>query len=67
MLSKKGRLIFRIVSAGCVMGCAVVLYFGFVFFRDRPKVFVLYNGYIILLTGLVIFMVHRYIKTYITD
>ncbi len=65
MLSKKGKMIFNIVSAGCILGCVVLLYFGFVFFQDRTKVMVLYSAYIILLTGLIIFMVHRYIKTYI--
>lgn len=66
MLSKKGKLIFSVAAAACVIGCAVLLYFGFVFFRDRTKVLLLYNGYIILLTLFIIYMVHRYIKTYIT-
>ncbi|MFQ5587335.1 MAG: hypothetical protein ACE5F7_00720 [Nitrospiria bacterium] len=64
-MSKKGKLVFNIVAAACVVSCVVLLYFGFVFFSERTLVFVLYNGYIILLTILIIYMAHRYIKTYI--
>ncbi len=66
MLSKKGKLIFNIATLVCVIGCAGFLYFGYLFFRDRTTVFIIYNAYMVLLTGVVIYMIHRYVKTYIT-
>jgi predicted membrane channel-forming protein YqfA (hemolysin III family) len=67
MHSKKGGRLFKLVASICVGGCAVMLYLGYYFFKDRTTAFVLFNGYIILLTGLVIYMAHRFIKSYITD
>ncbi len=67
MLSKKGGRFFKLGVAVCVGGCAVFLYFGNYFFKDRSTAFVLFNAYIILLTILIIWMVYRYIKAYITD
>ncbi|GEM_PF-7118466 len=67
MLSKKGKLLFKLTTLVSIVGCAVLLYFGYYFFKDRTKAFIFFNGYIILLTGIVIFMAHRFIKTYITD
>ena len=65
MLSKKGRVIFIVISVICVLGCIGFLYFGFIFFGDRKLVFWLYNLYIVGLTAIVIYMVYRYVKTYI--
>ena len=64
-MSKKAKFIFNVVSAACVIGCVALLYFGYFFFRERTTVFVLYTTYIVLLTGIIIFMVRRYIKTYV--
>ena len=65
MLSKKGKLIFTIVTLACIIGCIGFVYLGFVFFAKKQLVLWLYNIYIVGLTAIVIFMVHRYIKTYI--
>lgn len=67
MLSKKGGRLFKLVTLICLSGCGVMLYLGFYFFKDRTTAFVLFNAYIVLLTGLIIFMARYYIKTYITD
>ncbi len=64
-LSKKGKLIFSIVSTMGVIFCAVLLYFGYVFFRDRTSTFIFYNAYIIFLSGIVVYLAYRYIKAYI--
>jgi len=65
MLSKKGKLIFVVVTGVCILGCIGFVYLGFVFFAKKQLVLWVYNIYIVGLTGVVIFMVHRYIKTYI--
>jgi len=67
MLSKKGGRFFKLAVFVCVGGCAGFLYIGHYFFKDRSTAFVLFNAYIILLTILVIWMIYRYIKGYISD
>ncbi|MFQ5596941.1 MAG: hypothetical protein ACE5GK_02720 [Nitrospiria bacterium] len=66
MLSRKGKLIFAMAVFICTVGTIGALYIGFVFFRDRQLVFWLFSIYIVGVAGIVVFMVHRYIKTYIT-
>ncbi len=65
MLSKKGKGIFTIVSLLSVVGCVVALYFGYYFFRERGSIYWIYNIYILILMGIVIFMAHRYLKMYV--
>ncbi len=64
-MSKKAKFITNMVSAVCVIGCISMIYFGYFFFRERTTVFILFTSYIVLLTGIIIFMARRYIKTYI--
>jgi len=66
MLSKKGKVMFTIACIVCTVGCIGALYFGFLFFRDRKVVFWLFNAYMVGVACIVVFMVHRYIKTYVT-
>ncbi len=67
MLSKRGGRFFKLATLVCMSGCAVLLYLGNYFFKDRATAFILFNAYIILLTGLIIWMVYRYIKAYVSD
>ncbi len=65
MLSKKGKGLFSIVSLLSVVGCTVALYFGYYFFHDRGSIYWVYNIYILILTAIVVFMAHRYLKIYV--
>lgn len=63
-LSPKGKIIFNLSLLACLVGCGTLLYFGYVFFHDRTVVFWVYNIYIVGLTGVVVYMVRRFVKMY---
>jgi len=65
MLSKKGKLIFAIVSVLSALACIGLIYIGFNFFAEKKLILWVYNIYILGLAGVVLFMVHRYLKAYI--
>ncbi len=66
MLSKKGKIIFIAAIVICIVGTIGAIYFGFVFFNDRKLILWMFNTYIIGVAGIVVFMVYRYVKIYMT-
>ncbi len=66
MLSKKAKLIFTTGVIVSIVGTIVAIYIGYYFFSDRARVFWIFSAYIVVVASIFVFMVHRYVKIYIT-
>ena len=58
---KNQKLIQWFVTIACLIGAAVMIAVGHLFFQDRPRLFVVFAAYIVILTGIVILFARRLI------